>query len=148
MASRIVRFMALVCILGAIAGVGWTTKTGMDELSIHTNKIDAQHIEIKRVDRELKSLDSLITVEGEKIKQAETDEERIEMKARGMQQALKIAKQQSVLDGQRTRAEKIIESREEKASVVKGRMLKWNLLFGVAAVVLAGFWMGLKKLAG
>ena len=141
------RLIAVICILGALGGVAWTTKTGMDELGVHNAKIESQKAVLKRVARELVTLDSLITVEAHKIGEAETPVEKAESRGRGMQEAIRIAKKQSVLDGEKLRAEKITESREEKVSVVQKRMMKWNLLFGSAAVVLAGFWFGLKKLA-
>ncbi|MCZ6766645.1 MAG: hypothetical protein O7D32_06910, partial [bacterium] len=102
---------------------------------------------LKRVARELVTQDSLINVEARKIGEAETRVDKAESRGRGMQAVIKIAKKQSVLDAQKLRAEKIIESRKEKVSVVGKRMMKWNLLFVSVAVVLAGFWFGLTKLA-
>ncbi len=139
--------MALICILGALGGVAWTTKTGMDEVGVHTAKIESQKLVLKHVASELVVMDSLIDVESRKLRDAETRVEKAEARGRGMQAVIGIAKKQSVLDSEKLRAEKIIESRKEKVSVVQKRMMKWNLLFGSVAVVLAGFWFGLKKLA-
>lgn len=139
--------MALICILGALGGVAWTTKTGMDELGVHNARIESQKVVLKRVAHELVVMDSLIDVEAREIRDAETAVEKAEARGRGMQAVIRIAKKQSVIDGEKLRAENIIESRKEKVSVVRKRMMKLNLLFGSAAVVLAGFWFGLKKLA-